>query len=105
MKSLEEEGYELIGYIRKSKGKDKEKDDVLLLETMAIRLTERCSVKAVYASFLNNRGIIFSVQTSTCSLSRIMRSSNFSETSSSFFFPVRAMSCFMIIVVTVYNTR
>lgn len=54
MKSLEEEGYELIGYIRKSKGKEKDDVRVRLLETMAIRLTERCSVKAIYASPFSN---------------------------------------------------
>ncbi|KAI9365299.1 hypothetical protein BD770DRAFT_378230 [Pilaira anomala] len=54
MKILEEEGYELIDYLRKSKGKEKDNVSVRLLETMAIRLTERCSVKAVYASPFSN---------------------------------------------------
>ncbi|KAI8095515.1 hypothetical protein BDF21DRAFT_470243 [Thamnidium elegans] len=54
MKNLEEEGYELISYIRKPKGKEKDDVRVRLLETMAIRLTERCSVKAVYASPFSN---------------------------------------------------
>ncbi|KAG1469160.1 hypothetical protein G6F56_003420 [Rhizopus delemar] len=54
MKSLEEEGYELIGYIRKSKGKENDDVRVRLLETMAIRLTERYSVKTFYASPFSN---------------------------------------------------
>lgn len=41
MKSLKEEGYELKGYIRKSKGKEDDDVRVRLLESMAIRLTER----------------------------------------------------------------
>ncbi|KAI9363845.1 hypothetical protein BD770DRAFT_358858 [Pilaira anomala] len=54
MTSLEEEGYELIGYLRKSKGKEKEDVRIRLLETMAIRLIERCPVKAVYAFPFSN---------------------------------------------------
>lgn len=50
MKSLEEEGYAFIGYIRKSRGKETDDVRVRLLESMATRFTERCPVKAIYAS-------------------------------------------------------
>ncbi|KAG1144859.1 hypothetical protein G6F37_005920 [Rhizopus arrhizus] len=50
VKNLEEEGLELIGYIRKSKGEKNDDVRVRLLEAMANRLTERCLIKIVYAS-------------------------------------------------------
>ncbi|KAI7884752.1 uncharacterized protein EV154DRAFT_427886, partial [Mucor mucedo] len=46
--------YELIGCIRKLKGKENDDVKVRLLETMAIRLTERYSVKTFYASPFSN---------------------------------------------------
>lgn len=49
MKSLEEEGYELIGYVRKSRGKETDDVRVRLVESMATRLTERCPVKVIDA--------------------------------------------------------
>ncbi|KAG1050847.1 hypothetical protein G6F43_006913 [Rhizopus delemar] len=44
----------VIGYVRKSKGKEKDEVRVRLLETMAVRNTERCPVKAIYASLYSN---------------------------------------------------
>jgi hypothetical protein len=54
VKNLEEEGYDLIGYIRKSKGKNNDATRIRLLEAMATRLRERSSVRTVYASPFSN---------------------------------------------------
>ncbi|ORE20202.1 hypothetical protein BCV71DRAFT_153846, partial [Rhizopus microsporus] len=42
IKSLEDDGIEVIGYIRKPKRNEKEEVRVRLMETMADRLRERC---------------------------------------------------------------
>ncbi|KAI7897803.1 uncharacterized protein BX663DRAFT_526930 [Cokeromyces recurvatus] len=54
LKNIEEEGRELTGYIRKSKGEEKDDVRVRLLEAMANRLTERCSIKTIYVSPFSN---------------------------------------------------
>ncbi|KAI9020694.1 hypothetical protein CLU79DRAFT_755070 [Phycomyces nitens] len=50
VRNLEEEGLQPIGYIRKSKGEEKDDVWVRLLEVMANRLRERFEIKTVYAS-------------------------------------------------------
>lgn len=51
---LKEKGYDIIGYIRKSKGEEKDEVRVRLLNTMANRLRERSGVEKIFASPFTN---------------------------------------------------
>lgn len=54
MERLKEKGYDIIGYIWKSKGEEKDEVRVRLLNMMATRLRERSGVEKIFASPFTN---------------------------------------------------